>query len=176
VRVCRSHEDRAVESKNRTSHTRPNKPGSVLVAYPPTMIRTVIATTLLLIATTLSAAPQADKVLIRKSARQLTLLRNGKPLRSYHVSLGSHPNGAKEREGDERTPEGLYTIDSRNAYSKIPLGAARLVSERRRSRSCAADGSSTGRRDHDSWHSESMARASPRFCPHRLDGWMYRRF
>ena len=81
----------------------------------------VIATALLSIATTLSATQQADKVLIQKSVRQLTLLRNGKPLRSYHVSLGSNPKGAKEREGDEKTPEGLYTIDSRNAYSKYHL-------------------------------------------------------
>lgn len=85
------------------------------------MLRAVIATTLLLIPAALGATPQADKVLIQKSARQLTLLRNGKPLRSYHVSLGSSPKGAKEREGDERTPEGLYTIDSHNAYSKYHL-------------------------------------------------------
>jgi len=42
-------------------------------------------------------------------------------MRSYHVSLGSNPKGAKERQGDERTPEGIYTIDSRNAYSKYHL-------------------------------------------------------
>jgi murein L,D-transpeptidase YafK len=85
------------------------------------MIRPVVATICLLIATALSATPQADKVLIQKSARELTLLSKGKPFRSYHVSLGSNPKGAKEREGDERTPEGLYTIDSRNAYSKYHL-------------------------------------------------------
>jgi murein L,D-transpeptidase YafK len=84
------------------------------------MIRTVIATAFLLIATH-TATPQADKVLIQKSARQLTLLRNGQPLRTYHVSLGSNPKGAKEREGDGKTPEGMYTIDSRNAYSKYHL-------------------------------------------------------
>jgi murein L,D-transpeptidase YafK len=84
------------------------------------MIPTVIATALLLIATH-AAIPQPDNVLIQKSARQLTLLRNGRPLRTYHVSLGSNPKGAKEREGDEKTPEGLYTIDSRNADSKYHL-------------------------------------------------------
>ncbi|HXA17618.1 MAG TPA: L,D-transpeptidase family protein [Thermoanaerobaculia bacterium] len=57
-------------------------------------------------------------MLIQKSARQLTLLRNGKTLRTYHVSLGSEPTGAKDRQGDGRTPEGLYRIDSRNEYSK----------------------------------------------------------
>ena len=84
------------------------------------VIRTVVAAICLLIATP-GATAQADKVLIQKSARRLTLLRNGKPLRSYHVSLGPNPKGAKEREGDERTPEGVYTIDSRNAYSKYHL-------------------------------------------------------
>lgn len=84
------------------------------------MIRSVIATALFLIATH-AATPQADQVLIQKSARQLTLFRNGKQLRSYHVSLGANPKGAKEREGDGRTPEGRYTIDSRNAYSKYHL-------------------------------------------------------
>jgi murein L,D-transpeptidase YafK len=85
------------------------------------VIPTIVTATLLLIATARTASPQADKVLIQKSARQLTLLRNGKPLRTYHVSLGSNPVGAKERQGDEKTPEGLYTIDSRNAYSKYHL-------------------------------------------------------
>ena len=85
------------------------------------MLRTLIATAFLLIAGARVAAVQADRVVIQKSARQLTLLRNCKPLRSYHVSLGSNPKGAKEREGDERTPEGLYTIDSRNAHSKYHL-------------------------------------------------------
>jgi murein L,D-transpeptidase YafK len=42
-------------------------------------------------------------------------------VRKYHVSLGSNPAGAKERQGDGRTPEGLYKIDSRNAYSKYHL-------------------------------------------------------
>jgi murein L,D-transpeptidase YafK len=85
------------------------------------VIRTFIAAACLVIATTAVAAVPADRVIIQKSARQLTLMRNGRPLRSYHVSLGSNPRGAKEREGDGRTPEGIYTIDSRNAYSKYHL-------------------------------------------------------
>jgi murein L,D-transpeptidase YafK len=55
----------------------------------------------------------ADKILLEKSARRLALLRAGKPIRSYQVSLGGHPVGPKEREGDGRTPEGLYRIDRR---------------------------------------------------------------
>ena len=88
------------------------------------MTRTFTAVTYLLIASmlggTAAASPvQADRILILKSARQLTLLRNGKALHTYRVSLGSNPVGAKERQGDGRTPEGLYRIDSRNAGSKF---------------------------------------------------------
>jgi murein L,D-transpeptidase YafK len=64
-------------------------------------------------------SPQADRIVITKSARQLALLRNGKTIRTYHVRLGSNPNGAKERQGDGKTPEGIYRIDSRNADSKF---------------------------------------------------------
>ena len=85
------------------------------------MVRTLIATACLFLATASNVAMQADRVIIQKAARQLTLMRNGRPLRTYHVTLGSNPKRAKEREGDGRTPEGLYTIDSRNAYSKFHL-------------------------------------------------------
>lgn len=56
---------------------------------------------------------RADRVLIKKSEHQLVLLLNGKILKAYRVALGSVPVGHKEREGDGRTPEGLYRIDSR---------------------------------------------------------------
>ncbi|WP_315809283.1 L,D-transpeptidase family protein [Pseudomonas sp. C9-3] len=37
----------------------------------------------------------------------------------YHIALGaSADEGHKQREGDERTPEGLYYIDWRNSKSK----------------------------------------------------------
>jgi murein L,D-transpeptidase YafK len=61
---------------------------------------------------------QADRIVIMKSARKLVLLRNGKTIRVYRVCLGSHPVGGKERQGDGKTPEGIYRIDSRNAGSK----------------------------------------------------------
>jgi murein L,D-transpeptidase YafK len=53
----------------------------------------------------------ADRVLVEKAARQLTLLRDGKPLKKYRVALGRAPVGPKEYEGDQRTPEGVYSID-----------------------------------------------------------------
>jgi murein L,D-transpeptidase YafK len=60
---------------------------------------------------------RADKVLVEKSARKLTLLQRDKPLKVYRVALGRTPTGHKEREGDGRTPEGAYRIDSRKSDS-----------------------------------------------------------
>jgi murein L,D-transpeptidase YafK len=60
---------------------------------------------------------RAEKVLVEKSARKLTLLKQDKPLKVYRVALGRTPFGHKEREGDGRTPEGLYLIDSHKSDS-----------------------------------------------------------
>lgn len=67
------------------------------------------------------AEPKADRVLIDKSERMLTLLRGDEPMRTYRVALGAAPKGQKRFEGDERTPEGVYTIDFRNARSQYHL-------------------------------------------------------
>jgi murein L,D-transpeptidase YafK len=65
----------------------------------------------------LPANATADRVLVEKSARRLTLLQNGVALKSYRVALGGAPVGLKEREGDSRTPEGFYRIDFHKADS-----------------------------------------------------------
>jgi len=59
----------------------------------------------------------ADRVVIGKIAHRLSLMNHGKPVRTYKVALGSQLNLPKERQGDGRTPEGLYIIDGRNASS-----------------------------------------------------------
>lgn len=64
---------------------------------------------------------QIDHILIDKSDRQLVVYRDGRPLRRYTVSLGFAPEGDKERQGDGRTPEGLFRIDRRNAASRFHL-------------------------------------------------------
>ncbi len=68
------------------------------------------------------AAPvQADKIVILKSARTMTLLNGSKVLKTYKVALGSVPVGPKRVEGDHKTPEGDYIIDSKNAHSQFHL-------------------------------------------------------
>jgi murein L,D-transpeptidase YafK len=59
----------------------------------------------------------ADLVVVYKSERKLVLLSQGKEIRSYKIALGSEPVGLKTRHGDHRTPEGIYTLDSRNPNS-----------------------------------------------------------
>ena len=61
----------------------------------------------------------ADKILIEKKARKLTLLRGNVALRKYRIALGSHPEGPKTCQGDQRTPEGRYIISGRNQNSQF---------------------------------------------------------
>lgn len=61
--------------------------------------------------------PKADAMLVDKSERRLSLIRNSRVYRSYPVSLGREPVGHKQREGDLRTPEGHYVLDWRNPES-----------------------------------------------------------
>jgi tetratricopeptide (TPR) repeat protein len=63
----------------------------------------------------------ADKVLIEKKERQLTLLSKDEVIKTYKIALGGNPVGPKERQGDNKTPEGTYIIDSRNRNSDYHL-------------------------------------------------------
>jgi murein L,D-transpeptidase YafK len=61
--------------------------------------------------------PQADKILIVKSERKLYLLQQDRIIKTAQIALGLMPTGHKEREGDYRTPEGLYFLEARNPES-----------------------------------------------------------
>jgi tetratricopeptide (TPR) repeat protein len=63
----------------------------------------------------------ADKILIEKKERRLTLISKGEALKTYKIALGGNPNGPKEMQGDNKTPEGTYIIDSRNKDSRYHL-------------------------------------------------------
>ncbi len=65
------------------------------------------------------SAAKADQVIVAESQRTLTLLAQGKVLRTYKVALGGAPVGAKEQEGDHKTPEGRYILDRRNPKSRF---------------------------------------------------------
>jgi len=61
--------------------------------------------------------PVADKVVIEKAVRKLHLMRDGKAFRTFKIALGIRPVGDKKKEGDFKTPEGRYYLDSRNQHS-----------------------------------------------------------
>jgi outer membrane protein assembly factor BamD (BamD/ComL family) len=63
----------------------------------------------------------ADRILIEKNARRLMLISQGEVLKSYKIALGGNPIGPKERQGDNKTPEGTYVIDGRNMDSRFHL-------------------------------------------------------
>ena len=60
----------------------------------------------------------ADRVVVQKSKRTLELLRDGKVFTTFPVALGRQPYGAKQQEGDGRTPEGVYRIDYKSMQTR----------------------------------------------------------
>ncbi len=70
---------------------------------------------------TLDTSKPIDKLIVLKSKRKLTVFSNGEKLKTYTISLGRQPKGKKQFEGDRKTPEGTYFIDSKNPKSKYHL-------------------------------------------------------
>jgi murein L,D-transpeptidase YafK len=90
------------------------------------LVKSYVAGALLLIALASGSPPkadpiQADHILVIKSARTLTLMRQGKTLKTFRVALGPEPNGPKSQINDGKTPEGNYLIDSKNEHSHYHL-------------------------------------------------------
>lgn len=67
--------------------------------------------------TKLSAHSQVDSLVVFKSQYKMFAYQKGKLLKTYKVSLGDNPFGHKVFEGDEKTPEGLYSINAKNDKS-----------------------------------------------------------
>lgn len=82
------------------------------------------------------AALRADRIVVEKAARRLTLLRGSEVLTRYSVSLGREPVGHKREEGDGRTPEGRYTVDFKHPRSRFHL-ALRISYPDAADRDCA---------------------------------------
>ena len=69
----------------------------------------------------LSAGTTIDRIVVEKSARRLSIFRKANQIKSYRVALGRNPLGAKQEEGDMKTPEGIYKINGRNPQSSFHL-------------------------------------------------------
>ena len=85
------------------------------------MSRTILAmaVSILLFANLAGASEKADRVLVEKSDRLLLLYKQSTLIGSYHIALGGHPLGHKQRKGDERTPEGSYLLGAKNPASSF---------------------------------------------------------
>ncbi len=61
--------------------------------------------------------PVAEKVVVEKEKRKLHLIKDEEIFRTFDIALGIAPIGDKETEGDFKTPEGTYMLDTRNPNS-----------------------------------------------------------
>ena len=65
-----------------------------------------------------SFAAEVDRVLVFKAQRQMILVdQDDNIIKRYRIALGDNPIGHKTTEGDEKTPEGSYTLDWVNENS-----------------------------------------------------------
>jgi murein L,D-transpeptidase YafK len=111
--------------------TRPRPLGSAPVvrvgdfASGKTIVKALRVLALLVLAialTRLVGSSMITKIVVSKSQRSLTTYgADGRILRIFPVIVGRASDGAKEREGDERTPEGEYYVCFKNPQSRFHL-------------------------------------------------------
>jgi len=65
------------------------------------------------------SAKKADYILVEKNLRIMTLFHGYRAIKTYRISLGKNPEGPKQFEGDESTPEGHYRIVAKNSHSQF---------------------------------------------------------
>jgi murein L,D-transpeptidase YafK len=61
----------------------------------------------------------ADRIVIRKAAHTLVLMKGDREVATYKVAIGRNPGGAKTQRGDHKTPEGNYLIDVMKSNSRF---------------------------------------------------------
>jgi murein L,D-transpeptidase YafK len=69
----------------------------------------------------MSTPDVVDQIVISKKLRQLYLIKDNKVLKAYDVAFGLNPEGHKQFEGDNKTPEGFYYVESKNPRSAFNL-------------------------------------------------------
>jgi murein L,D-transpeptidase YafK len=62
---------------------------------------------------------KVDRIVVEKSKRTLKLMDGAKILKTHKVALGGQPVGSKDRQGDHKTPEGIYSVDAKNPNSQF---------------------------------------------------------
>ncbi|AZG36662.1 MAG: L,D-transpeptidase family protein [Shewanella psychromarinicola] len=72
---------------------------------------------LLALASTSQTTAKVDLVVVNKSESRLSVMRDGKVVKSYLIAMGDVPSGHKLKEGDQRTPQGRYVLDYKKSDS-----------------------------------------------------------
>jgi murein L,D-transpeptidase YafK len=67
------------------------------------------------------AQQHADQIVVVKSEHKMTLYARGVPIKVYQVALGTGGLDPKQREGDNKTPEGKYILDAKNTTSRFHI-------------------------------------------------------
>lgn len=65
----------------------------------------------------LPAGTQIDQLIVYKELRKMEAFSGGKLVKTYQIAIGANPVGDKEFQGDQKTPEGIYTIHNKNPHS-----------------------------------------------------------
>jgi murein L,D-transpeptidase YafK len=80
-------------------------------------MRPLLLSLIFLVSQAAWAEPAITLVRVIKNDHTLQLLSGEKLIREFHVVFGKNPKGHKMQEGDEKTPEGRYTLDYKKADS-----------------------------------------------------------
>ncbi len=62
-----------------------------------------------------------DHIVVKKTQRQMYLKNGDSIIKQYRIALGGNPIGSKQKEGDQKTPEGKYYIEFHNPKSSYHL-------------------------------------------------------
>jgi murein L,D-transpeptidase YafK len=64
---------------------------------------------------------EVERIVVLKGKRSMEIYAHGRVVKRYRIGLGSRPIGDKIRQGDRRTPEGIFHIRIRNPRSNYYL-------------------------------------------------------
>jgi murein L,D-transpeptidase YafK len=79
----------------------------------------VISALLLLMLMPCLVFAEVTLVKVKKSENRMFLMENDRVVKEYRVVFGANPKGHKQQEGDEKTPEGTYTLDYKKEDSSF---------------------------------------------------------
>ena len=85
------------------------------------LLRSSLIAVVLALSSAAADEPAIDRIVVEKAQRRMELMSGNQVVRSYEIALGFAPEGDKQQQGDGRTPEGKYVIESRNASSSFHL-------------------------------------------------------